>query len=45
MVLGGRELAIYKWDGDEQELLRGVREKLNALGEVKLHFYSFLLMP
>ncbi|XP_057786293.1 probable inactive heme oxygenase 2, chloroplastic [Salvia miltiorrhiza] len=33
MLFGGRELEIYKWDGDAEELLRGVREKLNALGE------------
>ncbi|PIN25250.1 Heme oxygenase [Handroanthus impetiginosus] len=32
-LLGGRELEFYKWDGDAEELLRGVREKLNALGE------------
>ncbi|KAL1539219.1 putative inactive heme oxygenase 2, chloroplastic, variant 3 [Salvia divinorum] len=33
MLFDGRELEIYKWDGDAEELLRGVREKLNALGE------------
>ncbi|KAL8487866.1 hypothetical protein ACS0TY_024246 [Phlomoides rotata] len=33
MLLGGRELEMYKWEGDAEELLRGVREKLNALGE------------
>ncbi|GFP94537.1 probable inactive heme oxygenase 2 chloroplastic [Phtheirospermum japonicum] len=32
-LLKGREMEFYKWDGDAQELLRGVREKLNALGE------------
>ncbi|XP_047958666.1 probable inactive heme oxygenase 2, chloroplastic isoform X1 [Salvia hispanica] len=33
MLFDGRELEIYKWDGDAEELLKGVREKLNALGE------------
>ncbi|KAJ4701795.1 Heme oxygenase 1 protein [Melia azedarach] len=32
-ILEGRELEIYGWEGDEQELLKGVREKLNMLGE------------
>ncbi|GFP87213.1 cytochrome p450 72a15 [Phtheirospermum japonicum] len=29
-------MEFYKWDGDAQELLRGVREKLNALGEASV---------
>ncbi|XP_051123656.1 probable inactive heme oxygenase 2, chloroplastic [Andrographis paniculata] len=29
----GRELEFNRWDGDAEELLRDVREKLNALGE------------
>ncbi|KAH7567377.1 hypothetical protein JRO89_XS07G0061200 [Xanthoceras sorbifolium] len=33
-ILEGRELEINKWDGDAEELLKGVREKLNMLGEV-----------
>ncbi|KAL0392036.1 UNVERIFIED_CONTAM: putative inactive heme oxygenase 2, chloroplastic [Sesamum radiatum] len=32
-LLEGRELEFYQWEGDAEELLRGVREKLNALGE------------
>ncbi|XP_073135378.1 probable inactive heme oxygenase 2, chloroplastic [Henckelia pumila] len=32
-LLEGRELEFYRWEGDAEELLRGVREKLNALGE------------
>ncbi|KAG8389995.1 hypothetical protein BUALT_Bualt01G0037300 [Buddleja alternifolia] len=32
-LLEGRELEFYRWDGDAEELLKGVREKLNALGE------------
>ncbi|CAK7347581.1 unnamed protein product [Dovyalis caffra] len=32
-LLQGRELEFYRWDGDVQELLKGVREKLNMLGE------------
>lgn len=32
-LLQGRELEFYRWDGDAQELLKGVREKLNMLGE------------
>ncbi|XP_057973855.1 probable inactive heme oxygenase 2, chloroplastic [Malania oleifera] len=31
--LEGRELEFYRWEGDAQELLKGVREKLNMLGE------------
>lgn len=30
----GRELEFYLWEGEEKELLRSVREKLNAVGEV-----------
>lgn len=29
----GREFEFYRWEGDAEELLRGVREKLNAIGE------------
>ncbi|KAL2242065.1 UNVERIFIED_CONTAM: putative inactive heme oxygenase 2, chloroplastic [Sesamum indicum] len=32
-LLEGRELEFYRWEGDAEELLRAVREKLNALGE------------
>ncbi|CAB4266403.1 unnamed protein product [Prunus armeniaca] len=32
-LLEGRELGFYTWEGDVQELLKGVREKLNKLGE------------
>ncbi|XWS14666.1 hypothetical protein CRYUN_Cryun35bG0029000 [Craigia yunnanensis] len=32
-LLEGRELEFYKWKGDVQESLKGVREKLNMLGE------------
>ncbi|GMI90644.1 heme oxygenase 2 [Hibiscus trionum] len=32
-LLEGRELELYKWEGDVQESLKGVREKLNMLGE------------
>uniref|UniRef100_A0A2P2JG63 Uncharacterized protein n=1 Tax=Rhizophora mucronata TaxID=61149 RepID=A0A2P2JG63_RHIMU len=32
-LLEGRELELYRWDGDVQELLKGVREKLNILSE------------
>ncbi|KZV45198.1 hypothetical protein F511_11798 [Dorcoceras hygrometricum] len=32
-LLEGRELEFCRWEGDEEELLRGVREKLNAIGE------------
>ncbi|BBG95274.1 heme oxygenase 2 [Prunus dulcis] len=31
-LLEGRELGFYTWEGDVQELLKGVREKLNNLG-------------
>ncbi|KAK2660381.1 hypothetical protein Ddye_006914 [Dipteronia dyeriana] len=33
-ILEGRELELYKWDGEAEELLKGVRENLNMLGEV-----------
>ncbi|KAM1967421.1 hypothetical protein ACFX15_042482 [Malus domestica] len=32
-LLEGMELGFYTWEGDVQELLKGVREKLNKLGE------------
>lgn len=32
-LLDGRKLEFCKWEGDAEELLRGVREKLNALAE------------
>ncbi|EYU36287.1 hypothetical protein MIMGU_mgv11b020399mg, partial [Erythranthe guttata] len=32
-LLEERELEFYKWEGDSEELLRGVRQNLNALGE------------
>ncbi|KAK4859379.1 hypothetical protein QYF36_004477 [Acer negundo] len=32
-ILEGRELELYKWDGEAEELLKGVRENLNMLGE------------
>ncbi|XP_068312343.1 probable inactive heme oxygenase 2, chloroplastic isoform X2 [Pyrus communis] len=32
-LLEGRELGFYTWEGDVQELLKGVREKVNKLGE------------
>ncbi|KAJ4964020.1 hypothetical protein NE237_023959 [Protea cynaroides] len=32
-LLEGRELEFYKWEGDVQEMLKDVREKLNMLGE------------
>lgn len=32
-LLEGRKLELYAWEGDEQELLKGVRENLNMLGE------------
>lgn len=34
MLLEGRELEFYKWEGDVAELIKDVREKLNMLGEV-----------
>ncbi|KAI4316731.1 hypothetical protein L6164_024682 [Bauhinia variegata] len=35
-LLEGKELEFYRWEGDMQQLLKGVREKLNMLGE---HWY------
>lgn len=34
MILDGLELEFYKWEGDLQELLQSVREKLNSVAEV-----------
>ena len=33
-ILDERELEFCRWEGNVQELSRGVREKLNMLGEV-----------
>ncbi|XP_023923359.1 probable inactive heme oxygenase 2, chloroplastic [Quercus suber] len=33
MLLEGRELEFYKWEGNVAELIKDVREKLNMLGE------------
>lgn len=33
-LLEGKELEFFSWEGESEELLRGVREKLNMLGEV-----------
>ena len=35
MVLDGRELEFYKWDGELQDLLTGVKEKLNQVAAVR----------
>ncbi|VVA98546.1 unnamed protein product [Arabis nemorensis] len=32
-LLGGKELEFNRWEGEAQDLLKGVREKLNVLGE------------
>ncbi|KAI8549864.1 hypothetical protein RHMOL_Rhmol06G0057900 [Rhododendron molle] len=32
-LLQGRELEFYKWEGNAEELFKGVREKLNMLGK------------
>ncbi|KAF5181533.1 Heme oxygenase 1 protein, partial [Thalictrum thalictroides] len=32
-LLDGRELEFCRWEGDELELLKDVRDKLNQLGE------------
>ncbi|CAG7864000.1 probable inactive heme oxygenase 2, chloroplastic [Brassica rapa] len=32
-LLEGKELEFVRWEGDAQDLLKGVREKLNVLGE------------
>lgn len=32
-ILEGKELEFFSWEGESEELLRGVREKLNMLGE------------
>ncbi|KAK1288167.1 hypothetical protein QJS10_CPB19g01668 [Acorus calamus] len=32
-LLEGKELEFYRWEGDMQEMMRDVREKLNMIGE------------
>ncbi|KAJ0024504.1 hypothetical protein Pint_08836 [Pistacia integerrima] len=32
-ILEGREMEFYRWEGDPQEILKGVRKNLNMLGE------------
>ncbi|KAL1817789.1 hypothetical protein DCAR_0522267 [Daucus carota subsp. sativus] len=32
-ILESKQLEFYNWEGESEELLRGVREKLNMLGE------------
>ncbi|XAR61857.1 Heme oxygenase (biliverdin-producing) [Bertholletia excelsa] len=32
-LLKGRELQFYRWEGNAEEILKGVRENLNMLGE------------
>ncbi|GAY39474.1 hypothetical protein CUMW_044590 [Citrus unshiu] len=32
-ILDGRKLEVYRWEGDPEEMLKDVREKLNMLGE------------
>lgn len=34
-LIEGKELEFVRWEGDVQDLLKGVREKLNVLGEVR----------
>lgn len=33
MLLGGKQLQFYQWDGDVSQLLDGVRASLNELAE------------
>ena len=35
MILDGKELEFYKWDGELQDLLTAVKEKLNEVSEVR----------
>lgn len=35
MVLDGKELEFYKWDGELQDLLTAVKEKLNEVSKVR----------
>ncbi|KAL8058833.1 hypothetical protein ABFX02_03G046900 [Erythranthe guttata] len=32
-IFEGKNLEFHRWDGDAEDLLKGVRDKLNALGE------------
>lgn len=34
MILDGRELEFYKWDGELSQLLGAVKENLNKVAEV-----------
>lgn len=38
-LLEAKQLEFYTWEGESEELLRGVREKLNMLGEVGQRFF------
>ena len=33
MLLDGKELEFYKWDGDLKELLQGVKDDINEVAE------------
>lgn len=35
MILDGRELEFYKWDGELSELLAAVKANLNKVAEVR----------
>ncbi|GAV82030.1 Heme_oxygenase domain-containing protein [Cephalotus follicularis] len=39
-LIKGKELEFYRWEGDVQELLKVLREKLNVLGEVDARHWS-----
>jgi hypothetical protein len=44
MILDGRELEFYKWDGELPELLAAVKSNLNKVAEVmKYTVHSFPL--
>lgn len=43
-LLEAKPLEFYNWEGESEELLRDVREKLNMLGEVSLRCYESIIL-
>lgn len=40
MILNGRELEFYRWDGELPELLAAVKTNLNKVAEVRIHMFD-----
>lgn len=44
LILEGRELEFYKWDGELPQLLGAVKENLNKVAEVSQFLVIFWLL-